>query len=268
MSALQNERSTRFAISDKAHFAVINLEHRRYLVALPKKNCSRRHRSCDTRKIIQKVRHDLYHVTVTAFVAIFLFKTPREIVMKAYAIILAVAVVLAGGSLAQEQGATHKHHMQGGATPETNLPKEAGQAAFAAIQEIVAKLEGDPKTDWSKVDIEALRRHLIDMNNVTLGANIQVEEQANSIRFVVTGEETVRGSIQRMIKGHAETMDGSNGLKFEASEIDDGASLTVTPQNGVDLKKLRALGLVGIMAQGMHHPSHHWMLATGQNPHG
>ena len=73
--------------------------------------------------------------------AIFLFKTPREIVMKAYAIILAVAVVLAGSSLAQEQGATHKHHTQGGATPETNLPKEAGQAAFAAIQDIVAKLK-------------------------------------------------------------------------------------------------------------------------------
>ncbi len=37
------------------------------------------------------------------------------------------------------------------------LPKEAGQSAFAAIHEIVVMLEGDPKTDWSKVDIDALR---------------------------------------------------------------------------------------------------------------
>ena len=188
--------------------------------------------------------------------------------MKAYVVILAVTLVLAGGSLAQEQGATHKHHKQGSGALETNLPKEAGQAAFGAIQEIVAKMESDAKTDWSKVDIEALRQHLIDMNNVTLGASIQVEEHANSIRFVVTGEGSVRGSIQRMIKGHEETMNGNGGLKFEVAETDTGASLTVTPQKKIDLKKLRALGLIGIMTQGMHHPSHHWMLATGQSPHG
>ena len=47
-------------------------------------------------------------------------------------------------------------------------PTEAGQGAFAAIQEIVAILEADPDTDWSKVDIDALRQHLVDMNAVTL----------------------------------------------------------------------------------------------------
>ena len=45
---------------------------------------------------------------------------------------------------------------------------QPGQGAFAAIQEIVEILAADPKTDWSKVNIDALRQHLIDMNNVTL----------------------------------------------------------------------------------------------------
>ena len=45
-----------------------------------------------------------------------------------------------------------------------------GQDAFGAIQEIVGILEADPNTDWSKVNISALREHLVDMNEVTLKA--------------------------------------------------------------------------------------------------
>ena len=50
--------------------------------------------------------------------------------------------------------------MQGAATS----PPMPGQDAFGAIQEIVQILDADPKTDWSKVDLEALRQHLIDMD--------------------------------------------------------------------------------------------------------
>ena len=44
-----------------------------------------------------------------------------------------------------------------------------------AIGEIVRILEADPKTDWSKVNLEALRQHLIDMNEVALHADAAVE---------------------------------------------------------------------------------------------
>ena len=40
--------------------------------------------------------------------------------------------------------------------------------AFGAIAEIVRILEADPTTDWAKVDLERLRQHLIDMNEVVL----------------------------------------------------------------------------------------------------
>lgn len=62
------------------------------------------------------------------------------------------------------------------AASTAGLPTEAGQAAFATIAEIVAILTADPATDWAKVDIEALRQHLIDMDNVTLRAAVSVEQ--------------------------------------------------------------------------------------------
>ena len=69
--------------------------------------------------------------------------------------------------------AMHHGHMTmmqdiGPAKPNPVHPAKSGQSAFAAIQEIVSILEADPATDWSKVDIDALRQRLVDMNNVTL----------------------------------------------------------------------------------------------------
>ena len=62
----------------------------------------------------------------------------------------------------------------------TTLPSETGQSA---IQEILPKLEADPRRDWSKVEIEALRQHLIDMNNVTLNAVVETGEDGDAFRF-------------------------------------------------------------------------------------
>jgi hypothetical protein len=66
-----------------------------------------------------------------------------------------------------------QHHMQGMRQHDmmhASQPTMPGQDAFGAIQEIVRILEADAKTDWSKVNIAALRAHLIDMNEVTLKA--------------------------------------------------------------------------------------------------
>ena len=52
------------------------------------------------------------------------------------------------------------------------------------IQEIVAMLAADPQTDWSKVNIEALREHLVDMDNVTLHAHATSEDVDNGVRFL------------------------------------------------------------------------------------
>ena len=106
-------------------------------------------------------------------------------------------------------------------------PVQPGQGAFAAIQEIVEILESDPSTDWSKVNIDALRQHLIDMSNVTLNANVKSEAIAGGMRFTVTGVGTVRDSVRRMLTGHAVTMNDVDGWTFGVAEITDGAVLTV-----------------------------------------
>ena len=143
---------------------------------------------------------------------------------------------------------------------------QPGQGAFAAIQEIVEILAADPKTDWSKVNIDALRQHLVDMNNVTLAANVKNEPIDGGMRFDVTGEGPVRNSIRRMTTAHAATMNGVDGWKFEAAEIEGGASLTVHPP-AKDVDKLRGLGFFGVLTLGMHHQVHHLMIARGENPH-
>ena len=168
---------------------------------------------------------------------------------------------------------SHREHMQmmmtgkdGASVPkQSSIPTEAGEGAFAAIQEIVALLNADPKTDWSKVDIDALRQHLVDMNNVTLRANVTSAPIDAGVRFEVTGEGPVRQSIRRMVLAHAATMNGIDGWTFEAKEIEGGASLDVhAPPRDAD--KVKGLGFFGVMTLGMHHQAHHLMIARGMKP--
>lgn len=186
------------------------------------------------------------------------------------AFLFAVVFAIVGPVAAASQTMNHDHMMHGsqaGIMSEATLPRETGQSAFAAIQEIVALLEADPTTDWSKVDIEALRQHLIDMNNVTLEAVVEATRSGDSMQFVVLGEGLVRESIRRMVTAHATTMNGVDGWKLEVKNADAGAILTVTPPDQVSMIKLQALGFIGFMTLGMHHQQHHWMLANGKAPH-
>ncbi len=182
--------------------------------------------------------------------------------MKAVSLALAFVLLTAGATLAAEKTQDHGAMMMG-----SGMPRETGQAAFAAIQEIVAMLDANPATDWTKIDIEGLRQHLIDMNNVTLGAAVEAAEVEGGIRFTVSGEGPVRESVRRMVIAHAATMNGVDGWKFVAKPSDNGAALTVLPPDQASKIKLRALGFIGVMTRGMHHQQHHWMLATGMDPH-
>ena len=126
---------------------------------------------------------------------------------------------------------------------------------------------GNRTTFWpSKVDIEALRQHLIDMNNVTLAAHVAGEPIDGGMKFVVTGDGAVRDSIRRMTTAHAATMDGFGGWHFAAKDTDGGSifEVRVPPQ---DMAKLKALGFIGTLTLGMHHQEHHLMIARGEHPH-
>ena len=152
---------------------------------------------------------------------------------------------------------------QDGSVIHQTAPTEAGQSAFAAIHEIVEMLEADPKTDWSKVNVDALRQHLIDMDNMTLYAKITYEPIANGEHIHVSGKGEVRHSIQRMVMMHAAMAGDTVNWHMEAARAPDGADINVVAISPPGLKKMKALGLMGMMAEGVHHSRHHMMLARG-----
>ncbi|MEQ9329501.1 MAG: hypothetical protein RJQ21_19625 [Rhodospirillales bacterium] len=161
--------------------------------------------------------------------------------------------------------AQHAHGHAGQPGGMTAGPAEPGQSAFAAIAEIVALLRADPATDWSRVDIEALRRHLADMDNVTLRAAVAATASPEGAIFDVTSADpSVSASIRRMVIAHAATMSGVDGMAMIASETGGGARLAVT---GPEPAMIRGLGFIGLMTVGMHHQQHHLMLAKGGMPH-
>jgi hypothetical protein len=142
------------------------------------------------------------------------------------------------------------------------MPASPGQDAFGAIQEIVQILESDPTTDWSKVNIGVLREHLIDMNDVTLRAVASERMTDTGIEIAVTGEGRTRDAIKRMVPAHAREL-AAHGWNATTAERPDGVTLTVAASEKMSLVKLKALGFIGIMAQGGHHQPHHLMMAKG-----
>lgn len=94
--------------------------------------------------------------------------------------------------LASAQPMVGHHHPKPAAADRAVSPIQTGQAGFAAIQEIVAILEADTTTDWTKADVEALRQHLIDMDNVTLHADMRQESVEGGVVFIVSGSGRVR----------------------------------------------------------------------------
>jgi hypothetical protein len=152
--------------------------------------------------------------------------------------------------------------MHGVMATEPTMP---GQDAFGAIQQVVQILEADPTTDWSKVNIAALREHLIDMNEVTLRAVANERALDSGIEIAVTGEGRTLEAIKRMVPAHANELT-KLGWNAKADDLPNGVKLTVTSSDPKQVVKLKALGFMGIMVQGGHHQPHHLMMAKGQFP--
>jgi hypothetical protein len=148
-------------------------------------------------------------------------------------------------------------------------PALPGQDAFGAIQEIVRILEADPKTDWSKVNLEALRQHLIDMNDVTLKADAVAKPIDGGIEIAVTGTGRTVGAIQRMVPAHAHEIEQThlNGWSAKADPLPNGVTLTVTASDPKEVERIRGLGFIGVLASGSHHQLHHLAMAKGEFTH-
>ncbi len=148
-----------------------------------------------------------------------------------------------------------------------NTPTMPGQEAFGAIQEIVRILEADPQTDWSKINLEALRQHLIDMNEVTLRANAAATSIDGGVAIAITGEGRTLAAIQRMIPDHAQELSQMNGWRAMTETLPDGVRLTVTSTDAKEVAHIRGLGFIGLLVSGSHHQRHHLAMAKNEMVH-
>lgn len=146
----------------------------------------------------------------------------------------------------------------------SKVPTMPGQEAFGTIQEIITILDNDPDTDWSKVDIDALQQHLIDMDELTMHTDVQREDVPGGLKMTVTGSGRTIDAIKRMVPTHnAMTLSSVAAWNTTVQEIANGEVLTVTSDDSAETDKIRALGFIGIMAIGSEHPAHHLMMAKG-----
>ena len=162
-----------------------------------------------------------------------------------------------------------QHMMRMHGQAEANTPTMPGQDAFGAIQEIVHILEADPNTDWSKVNLEALRQHLIDMNEVTLKADAMTKPTDNGIEVTVIGKGRTVEAIQRMVPARAQEIEQThlNGWSAKTKPLPNGVVLTVTSGDPKQVKHLHGLGFIGVMVSGSHHQAHHLAIARGEVIH-
>ncbi|HMK60918.1 MAG TPA: hypothetical protein VK452_07210 [Dissulfurispiraceae bacterium] len=144
-----------------------------------------------------------------------------------------------------------------------------GNDAFGAIQEAVRHLDADPKTDWSKVNLEDLRQHLVDMYNFTINVQVlsqkPVEEGFEAIIQPTT--KMAEESLDRVFAVHPGQLKKETGWDMQVVKKGDLFTIRVTTTNGAEVSRLRGLGYIGIMVVGEHHQIHHWGIATGANPH-
>ena len=150
----------------------------------------------------------------------------------------------------------------------TTVLTEAGTDPFAVIQEAITLLEANPDTDWSMVNIEALRLHLVEMQDMTL--NVNVVQQPINFGFQAVITPTTKRALQSMIRvlsAHPSQMKEETGWDMLVTDNNGIFTIEVTSNQLQDVDKIRGLGYIGIMAYGNHHQPHHWAMASGDNPH-
>ncbi|MEO1331739.1 MAG: hypothetical protein AAFW46_19025, partial [Pseudomonadota bacterium] len=131
----------------------------------------------------------------------------------------------------------------------------------------VRLLEADPETDWSRVDIDALRAHLVDMNLLALHAEPKSEPTASGLRIALPLTGPAGGAVRRMATAHADVLTAETGWSSVVEQDGETLVWTVEDPSGQDAARIRALGFFGLMATGDHHRQHHLAIAKGLPAH-
>ena len=158
----------------------------------------------------------------------------------------------------------HAEHV---ARSHADAPALPGQDAFGAVAEVVKLLDADPKTDWSQVNLERLRQHLIDMSEVVLRSGITQSAVPAGLVMEVRGAGRTAEAIRSMVAPHAIELDRMPQWSAKTETLPDGVKLTVTAKDTGDAKtiaRIRGLGFIGLLTEGAHHGPHHLAIARGE----
>lgn len=179
---------------------------------------------------------------------------------------LFLAVVISMPSLSAAQDA--HSHSPGMAHVSAAALTEPGQGAFGALSEVVRVLEADPGTDWSKVDLDGLQAHLLDMDLLVTGSVVETTHVPGGLRAVATGPAPVLAALRRMVPAHAEQLRADPTWTVTTEVLSDAVSLAVMANDPATVARIRGLGFFGLMASQDHHREHHLAIARGDAPHG
>lgn len=171
------------------------------------------------------------------------------------------------GAMPSHGSEMHAQHMPAMHGIASGAPTMPGQDAFGAIAEIVRILDADPATDWSKVDLERLRQHLIDMNEVVLRSVVKQTPVPGGLAMEITGTGRTAEAIRAMVVPHAVELDRMPSFAASTETIAGGVRLTVVAKRPDDPKlvaRIRGLGFVGLLTEGAHHQPHHLAMAKGK----
>ena len=146
---------------------------------------------------------------------------------------------------------------------------ESGTDIFATIQEVIKQLDADPNTDWSKVNLEALRQHLRDMFEYSYNVDVVSQQPiAQGVKILVK-PVTSRAdqALDKVLAAHPMMLKMETGWTMQTLKQNGEYELTVTTTKPSEVDKIRGLGYIGLLAYGSHHQAHHWAMATGRDPH-
>ena len=178
---------------------------------------------------------------------------------------IALGLAVVGTHARAQSASVMDHATHAGSSSAGTIPP--GQAAYATMAAIVAMLEADSTTDWSTVNIEALRQHLITMNEVTLAARARQTSIPGGATMDVTGDGHVAESIRMMLRNHSAMLAMEGPYRSSVDDIPAGVRWVVTaakPDDARTVAKIRGLGFAGLLTLGDHHTPHHIALARGE----
>jgi hypothetical protein len=139
---------------------------------------------------------------------------------------------------------------------------EVGQDALGAIQEVVGLLLADPATDWSTISIARVRQYVVDLDLMTLFAQVEEVPIEGGLRVRLSGDQEILAAARRAVLRHASRMDGFRGWSVSSEDLGDAIVVELSAAEEAEVAVLRGLGFYGFLASGVHRP--HQLLAVAR----